>query len=153
MKFSLSIWHLLHNVKSTVKIWSNLVAFLENKNLNKNIVIRCSLSSFRFILFSRSKLKSEISFGLVIHSITCIGNGSSYFHFYQGQKTFTCNGYRSKYDWLHAWANLYITNHASTWKVSKDNFFLRTKIILQLLCTRTNFLLHDIWKQSKPETK
>ena len=31
-KFSLSIWHLLHNVKSTVKILSNFVAFLEKIN-------------------------------------------------------------------------------------------------------------------------
>ena len=31
-KCSPSIWHLLHNVKSPVEIWSILVAFLENKN-------------------------------------------------------------------------------------------------------------------------
>ena len=31
-KSSPSIWHLLHNVKSTVKILSNFVAFLENIN-------------------------------------------------------------------------------------------------------------------------
>ena len=33
-KSSLSIWHLLHNVKSTVKIFSNGVAFLENIDFN-----------------------------------------------------------------------------------------------------------------------
>ena len=30
MESSPSIWHLLHNVKLTVKIFSNFVAFLEN---------------------------------------------------------------------------------------------------------------------------
>ena len=32
MKSSVSIWHLLHSVKSTVKISSIFVAFLENMN-------------------------------------------------------------------------------------------------------------------------
>ena len=35
MKSSPSIWHLLHNVKSMVKILSIFVAFLENMNFNK----------------------------------------------------------------------------------------------------------------------
>ena len=34
MKSSASIWHLLHNVKSSVKILSIFVAFLENMNFN-----------------------------------------------------------------------------------------------------------------------
>ena len=34
-KSSPLIWHLLHNVKLTVKILSNFVAFLENINFNK----------------------------------------------------------------------------------------------------------------------
>ena len=34
MKSSLTIWHLLHNVKLTVKILSIFVAFLENMNFN-----------------------------------------------------------------------------------------------------------------------
>ena len=33
-KSSPSIWHLLHNVKSPVKIWSIFVAFLENMSFN-----------------------------------------------------------------------------------------------------------------------
>ena len=36
MKSSPPIWHLLHNVKSMVKILSNFVAFIENTNFNKN---------------------------------------------------------------------------------------------------------------------
>ena len=36
MKSSLSIWHLLHNVKSRLKISSIFVAFLENVNMNFN---------------------------------------------------------------------------------------------------------------------
>ena len=36
MKSSLSIWHLLHSVKSTVKISSIFVAFLENMNFKFN---------------------------------------------------------------------------------------------------------------------
>ena len=35
MKSSLSIWHLLHNVKSAVKISSIFVAFLDNMNFTK----------------------------------------------------------------------------------------------------------------------
>ena len=35
MKSSPSIWHLLHNVKLTVKISSIFVAFLENMNFKK----------------------------------------------------------------------------------------------------------------------
>ena len=46
MKSSLSIWHLLNNVKSTVKILSNFGAFLENINFN-------SLSYPRSPLFFR----------------------------------------------------------------------------------------------------
>ena len=44
MKSSPSIWHLLHNVKSTVKISSNFVAFLENINFMwKNVTFQlCS---------------------------------------------------------------------------------------------------------------
>ena len=38
MKSSPSIWHLLHNVKLTVKILSIFVAFLEN--MNKNLQMR-----------------------------------------------------------------------------------------------------------------
>ena len=34
MKSSPSIWHLLHNVKSKVKISLIFMAFLENMNLN-----------------------------------------------------------------------------------------------------------------------
>ena len=39
MKSSPSIWHLIHNVKSKVKIWSIFVAYLENidfKNENNS---------------------------------------------------------------------------------------------------------------------
>ena len=36
-KSSPSIWHLLHNVKSTVKISSIFVAFLENMNFNSQL--------------------------------------------------------------------------------------------------------------------
>ena len=36
MKSSPSIWHLLHNVKSTVKISSIFVAFFENMNFNNH---------------------------------------------------------------------------------------------------------------------
>ena len=36
-KYSLLIWHLLHNVKSTVKISSIFVAFLENMNFKNKI--------------------------------------------------------------------------------------------------------------------
>ena len=38
-KSSPSIWHLLHNVKSTVKILSNFVAFLENINFTR--ILNC----------------------------------------------------------------------------------------------------------------
>ena len=37
MKPSTSIWHLLHNFKSTVKILSILVAFWENANFTRSI--------------------------------------------------------------------------------------------------------------------
>ena len=37
MKSSLLIWRLLHNVKSTVKISSSFVAFLDNMNFNEII--------------------------------------------------------------------------------------------------------------------
>ena len=40
MKSSPSIWHLLHNVKSMVKISSIFVAFLENMSFNnKNLIL------------------------------------------------------------------------------------------------------------------
>ena len=39
-KSSPSIWHLLHNVKSTGKIWSIFVAFLENMNFNSSLIFR-----------------------------------------------------------------------------------------------------------------
>ena len=40
-KSSLSIWHLLHNVKLTVKISSVFVAFLENMNFTFCMKIKC----------------------------------------------------------------------------------------------------------------
>ena len=39
MKSLPSIWHLLHNVKSTVKISSIFVAFLENMNFSKPTIV------------------------------------------------------------------------------------------------------------------
>ena len=46
MKSSPLIWHLLHNVKLTVKILSIFVAFLENINFN---------DQYRTFFFSRIK--------------------------------------------------------------------------------------------------
>ena len=43
MKSSPSIWHLLHNVKSTVKILLILAAFLENMNFTWNSNIKWAL--------------------------------------------------------------------------------------------------------------
>ena len=40
-KSSPSIWHLLHNVKCTAKIFVKFVAFLKNINLNKNVFSTC----------------------------------------------------------------------------------------------------------------
>ena len=37
MKSSQSIWHLLHNVKKTMKIFPIFVAFLENINYNLKV--------------------------------------------------------------------------------------------------------------------
>ena len=51
MKSSPSIWHLLHNVKSTVKISSIFVAFLENMNF-KNL----SLTKGQLISKANSKV-------------------------------------------------------------------------------------------------
>ena len=42
MKSSPSIWHLLHNVKSTVNISSIFVAFLENMNFTGFVFNICS---------------------------------------------------------------------------------------------------------------
>ena len=36
-KIFTTIWHLLHNLKSTVKILSNFVVFLENINFNDQL--------------------------------------------------------------------------------------------------------------------
>ena len=44
MKSSPSTWHLLHNVKSTVKISSHFVAFLENINFKSLFVIGSDIS-------------------------------------------------------------------------------------------------------------
>ena len=40
MKSSTQTWHLLHNVKSTVKISSIFVAFLENINFKTNLFLQ-----------------------------------------------------------------------------------------------------------------
>ena len=45
MKSSPSIWHLLHNIKSMVKILSNFVAFLENINFITYIYAKNVMSS------------------------------------------------------------------------------------------------------------
>ena len=42
MKSSTSIWHLLHNVKSTVKISSIFVVFSENMNFKVELKIKMS---------------------------------------------------------------------------------------------------------------
>ena len=44
MKSSPSIWHLLHNIKSTVKISSIFVDFLENMNFITPVIIFIKLS-------------------------------------------------------------------------------------------------------------
>ena len=41
MKSSPSIWHLLHNVKSTVKISSNFVVFLKDLNFKYARILLC----------------------------------------------------------------------------------------------------------------
>ena len=51
MKSSPSIWHLLHNVKSKVKIFSNFVAFLQNINFNH---------SYKRMFKSRSKYENAL---------------------------------------------------------------------------------------------
>ena len=48
-KSSLSIWHLLHNVKSKVKISKFFVAFLENMNFNRWIK-RHTILSYEFCI-------------------------------------------------------------------------------------------------------
>ena len=55
MKSSPSLWQLLNNVKSTVKISSILVAFLENMNFTNKIfcsIVLLKLSQFGKILKS-----------------------------------------------------------------------------------------------------
>ena len=52
MKSSPPIWHLLHNVKSTVKISSLFVAFLENMNFNRNATADGSRYAFYTVLVS-----------------------------------------------------------------------------------------------------
>ena len=55
-KFSLWIWHLLHNVKSTVKISSNFVAFLENINFKDfyPVSVRAEILKIVALLFGRN---------------------------------------------------------------------------------------------------
>ena len=48
MKSSPSIWHLLHNVKFTLKISSIFVAFLENMNFNKVDIVQSQLIKYRW---------------------------------------------------------------------------------------------------------
>ena len=53
MKSSQSIWHLLHTVKSTVKISTIFVAFLENLNFNSkknNKVVHAYKKSISIVL-------------------------------------------------------------------------------------------------------
>ena len=66
MKSSLLIWHLLHNVKSTEKISSIFVAFLENMN-------------FTYLLRS-SKVKCDSRHTKIVHDIALSTNKLSRNH-------------------------------------------------------------------------
>ena len=59
MKSSPSIWHLLHNVKLTVKISSIFVAFLENMNFLTFDQIRSSIDK-NVLKFMYSKKATQI---------------------------------------------------------------------------------------------
>ena len=48
MKSSMSIWHLLHNVKSTVKLSSIFVAFLENMDFTTYVPVNSEFMGKRF---------------------------------------------------------------------------------------------------------
>ena len=56
MKSSPSIWHLLHNVKSTVKISSIFGAFLENTNFN----FKCTFERVETIVFDLEEKKVKV---------------------------------------------------------------------------------------------
>ena len=60
MKSSPSIWHLLHNVKSTVKISSNFVAFLENINFKRLSVPKKSLTVNIYFVYYCSISEGQI---------------------------------------------------------------------------------------------
>ena len=65
MKSSPSIWHLLHNVKSTVKISSIFVAFLEEEidllvSIKRGIHAPCSYEKDDVVKFVFSKKATKI---------------------------------------------------------------------------------------------
>ena len=58
------IWHLLHNFKSTVKILSNFVAFLENMNLTsyQRNRFKNKLRNFAKLKFLKGKIDQSTNF-------------------------------------------------------------------------------------------
>ena len=69
MKSSPLIWHLLHNVKSTVNISPVFVAFLENMNFTKKRLDHDRKQYFFLFKqgFEKSQCPAQIKFFLFIH--------------------------------------------------------------------------------------
>ena len=63
MKSSPSLWHFLHNVKSTVKILSIFVAFSEKRNFASNLGFKNQRSHFcyRFVYLDWKRLKTVLT--------------------------------------------------------------------------------------------
>ena len=58
MKSSASIWHLLHTVKSTVKISSIFTVFLENMNFTKNVFLHLQILTIDLDLADSKHIES-----------------------------------------------------------------------------------------------
>ena len=69
-KSSSSIWHLLHNVKLTVKISSNFVAFLENINFKKVLKYFSTFWSHHLLIRLHAKMRKDLSFSNWVKSIS-----------------------------------------------------------------------------------
>ena len=82
MKSSLSIWRYVVNVKSTVKISSVCVAFLENMNFNFLPILQCTQNSKSDIISTYILIEThfDISPHLIIIGVNVILNIDNYSH-------------------------------------------------------------------------